>query len=284
MSTGVRNIKDFMKVDMHIHTTASDGAYAPSEVILSARENNLDVISIADHDTVDGVKKVMPIKQEAGSLVIPALELSAEYESEIHILGYGIDPYNKKMEDTLLSLRQHRILRTGKIVSKLQRLGIQITEAEIRRRNPDAASEGRPHIAALLVEKGYVLTVSEAFDRYLSRGCPAFVPKVRLSIQKCIELIRDAGGKSVLAHPKDTNLPDWLLEPLIKKMIDYGLWGLEAFHPSQVGCEQRFLSMAKRLNLFVTAGSDCHDKNPLTGYIAKTQDPLWIGIRFLSGL
>ncbi|MHB1315073.1 MAG: PHP domain-containing protein [Christensenellales bacterium] len=271
-------------MDMHVHTTASDGAFSPSEAVFSARDNRIDVLAIADHDTVDGVKQAIPFARGTNVCLVPAVELSAEHDLEIHILGYGIDPYHPKLESSLYNLRESRTRRTSEILVKLHGLGIDLQEEDIHLQDYEGASQGRPHIAAALVEKGYVSTAAEAFERYLSKGRPAYIPKLRFPIKKCISLICEAGGKSVLAHPKDTGLPDWLLEPLMKEMIQYGLWGMEVFHPSHKGFEQRYLAMAKRLGLFITAGSDQHNSAPLAGYNTNPHDPLFDSVRFLAGI
>jgi predicted metal-dependent phosphoesterase TrpH len=274
--------KEALHINLHIHTTASDGALTPSEVVLSAEANGVDVISITDHDTVDGVIQALPAARKKDVCFIPGVELSADYHCEIHLLGYGIDPFHHELQSALSLLRQRRSQRTDRILERLCQSGIGITADDIRRHVPPSASEGRPHIAAALVDKGYASNISDAFVRFLSKGCCAYVPKERFSIQHCIELIDLAGGKSVLAHPKDTGLSDWLLEPLLKEMMGYGLWGLEVFHPSQKGHEHRFLSLAGRLGLSVTAGSDQHSKEPLTGYLCRPEDPLWSAADFLS--
>lgn len=271
-------------VNMHIHTTASDGSFSPSEAVLSAKGQHIDLMAIADHDTAEGVKQALSVAEHENICLIPALELSAEGNHEIHILGYGIDPYCNELEIALARLRNHRKDRSGKIILNLQNMGISITEEDIRKQEFDGASEGRPHIAAALVEKGYASSQGDAFARFLLKGCPAYVPKFKLPIKECISLIHQAGGKSVLAHPKDIGLPEWLLEPLIKEMKSYGLWGIEVYHPSHTGCEQYYLDLAKRLELFVTAGSDHHTKAPLLGYSTELSPLLHDCIRILAGI
>jgi len=248
-----------MLVDLHVHTTASDGTYKPEQILEVARQEGIEVISITDHDTIDGLFEV----PKSGTFVsfIPGVEISAEYPTTLHILGYGIDPKNKELYSTLDKLRQYRNRRNELMLEKMRNFGFHMEMEELIE---EAGGEliGRPHFANLMVKKGYVSNYQEAFDKYLKKGAPLYMDKKRLSPEKAIELIHTAGGIAVLAHPYQAETDPERLEMLVQKLVSYGLDGIEVFYSqhSQAQIEE-YLYLAKKYDLLITAGSDFHGEN-----------------------
>ncbi|MFA5145488.1 MAG: PHP domain-containing protein [Candidatus Omnitrophota bacterium] len=242
--------------DLHLHTMFSDGTYSPEELISGSRKAGLSAVSVVDHDTVDGVGPSMEIAKTQGIEVLSGIELSAEYEGlEIHILGYLIDQENKDLLAKLEVLRENRIARVYKIVGKLKDMGVDLNpQAVFDISGPGTA--GRLHIARALVLEGKVKSVFEAFQKYIGDRCPAYVLGFKFSPSEAIKVIKDAGGIPVLAHPyliKD--------DDVISKFIDCGLMGLEAYYPEHTQSMVNFyLNLARKHDLLVTGGSDCHGK------------------------
>lgn len=247
-----------LKIDLHLHSTFSDGILAPEVLVRSLKKNGVAVASLTDHDTVEGVTPFLEACRRYGVRSVAGVELSAAFDGVLHILGYRFDPENAVFLSALQKNRAARDVRNVTICKKLQELGCDVTLDEAR---AIAGSDvvGRPHIARILWEKGYVPNLKAAFDRYLARGAEAYVPRPLLAPVECIRLIRDAGGLPVMAHPfQTTSDPDDLsgiLEPLKKA----GLWGLECWSPGN-SAERiyHYLKIADRLGLYPTAGSDFH--------------------------
>ncbi|KAF2956270.1 PHP domain-containing protein [Marinitoga sp. 38H-ov] len=248
-----------MIVDLHSHTTGSDGTFSPDEIINLANENNIEIFSITDHDNIDAIKELSNITEDI--FFIPGVEISAEFPKTLHILGYGIDINNKELNNTLKELQDFRKNRNEKMLKNMESFGFYITMEELIE---EAKGEivGRPHFANLMVKKGYVKTYQEAFDKYLKKGAPLYMDKKRLEPEKAIELIHNAGGITVMAHPYQTKLEGNDLEELIRKLKSYGLDGIEVYY-SQHTKEmiEEYNYYAKKYELVKTAGSDFHGKN-----------------------
>ncbi|WP_166238137.1 PHP domain-containing protein [Paenibacillus turpanensis] len=246
--------------DMHMHTTASDGLHRPSEVVRMAKEAGLDLIAITDHDTVAGVKEAQEEGERIGVRVVPGVEISTADEGcDVHVLGYWMDVENETLLLRLAELRRVRDSRNEEILAKLTQLGMSLTMEEvvasIGRELKQDETVGRPHIASALLQKGYVATIQEAFDRYLASGKPAFVLPQRISPEEAARWIREAGGSAVIAHPGIYGR-DAMVERLLEtKQFD----GLEVFHsdhsPEQ---EAVYEALALSNGLVLTAGSDFH--------------------------
>ncbi len=241
-------------IDMHIHTTASDGELSPVEIIDYALSKGLAGVAITDHDTIAGLEAAICYGRKKGMLVIPGIELSTEYkDEEIHILGYGIDYSNPELLNTLEILHNERTIRAEKIIRRLNDNGFKIDFQEIR----DIAQEGvigRPHIARGLISKGYIETVQEAFEKYLNKGCPAYVPRYKLSPFDAVDLIKGAGGIAVMAHPGLVKN-----SALVEELIGHGIDGIEVYHPDHSQEKSKaFLALTVKYGLLVTAGSDFH--------------------------
>ena len=252
MSTGV--------IDLHTHTTHSDGSASPEELIGAARLNGARAVAITDHDTVGSFAGAREASQRFGIEFVPGIEISAEFAlGTMHILGYCVDETSARLTHELDELKRAREERNPRIASRLQSLGLDISYDEVAQ---VAGNEivGRPHFARLMVEKGYVASIQEAFDRFLRKGAAAYVEKARLSPADAIALIRAAGGVAVLAHPYQLNLssPE-RVDELVGQLAEFGLDGIEAIYSRHSVAERAsYAEVAARHNLLVTGGSDYH--------------------------
>ena len=254
-----------MKADLHIHTTASDGILSPEELVRKAVKIGLDIIAITDHDTIEGIPPAIKAAKEFPQLtVIPGIEISSEpQEGEAHILGYFLDYTNRKLVDTLNELRTARLERGRKMVSKLNELGMGIEWDRVQYLGGEGAgSAGRPHIAQALLEAGYVSTMKEAFQKYIGRDRPAYVARKKVIPVEAIQLILEAEGVPVLAHPADIKNLATFLTPLKQA----GLKGLEVYyggyHDTTVN---NLLKLAREHGLVITGGSDYHGLDDSVG-------------------
>ena len=248
-------------VDLHTHSTCSDGTLSPEALVRLASDVRLDVLALTDHDTTAGLSAFMDACARYGVMGIPGIELSAEAPFTLHILGYNIHPQRGTLAEDLEFVRKRRIERNSLMCRRLNDLGIPLALDDVRK---EAGGEvlGRPHFARVLVRMGIVPDIRSAFREYLGDGAPGAVPKVRLSPERCIAAIRSAGGLAVLAHPAQTFLNEPSLQELLIRLKGYGLWGLEcvsSHHDSEAIF--RFLSLASELDLHPTAGSDFHGGN-----------------------
>lgn len=251
-------------LDLHVHTTASDGTLTPGQVVALAKEQGLAAIAITDHDTVAGLGEGLEAGENLHLKVIPGVEISVKHENDqLHLLGYYIDPHNAILLDCLEQLQIYRRERNPIIVQKLKALGFDVSLEEV---SALAGGDivGRPHFATLLVNKGYVADKKQAFERYLASGQPAYVPKERMTPVEGINIIRAAGGVAVLAHPgllkelEDKNL----LQNLLRRLKKEGLQGIEAYYTEHSPeTEELLLQLATEENLLVTGGSDFHGSN-----------------------
>lgn len=248
-------------VDLHLHTTASDGSSTPKELVMAAAEMGLSAIAIADHDSVEGVKEAVDAGKSAGIEVVPAIEMSSEADSRVvHFLGYFIDFENEQLLKALSDLRDARFARAQKIVDRLKDLGIEIDMEEVLRESAGGAV-GRAHIARALAAKGSVSSIRDAFSLHLAEGKPAYVSKLVLEPCDVIRTIHAAGGLVSLAHPALSRADD-----LIDEFVSYGLDALEAYHSEHSSDQvEAYLRLAEEKNLLVTGGSDCHGERSSRG-------------------
>ena len=240
--------------DLHIHTNYSDGEYPPREVVRRAARAGLSVIAITDHDNILGIDEAIEEGEAIGISVLPGVELSAEDNgNDIHILGYLFDHRNGQLKETLEFFRAERLKRAKTILEKLRELGVFLDIEEVLEEAGHGAV-GRPHIAHVLIKKGYVATVREAFESYLGYESPAYVPKFKMTVKDAIDLIKKAGGIPVIAHPGISAPPHKVLE-----FIDLGLLGIEVWHPEHDEDTIAFYSrVADEHGLVKTGGSDYH--------------------------
>lgn len=243
-----------MIADLHVHSSASDGRYSPEELVELAYRQGLAVLGLTDHDTVAGIEPALKGGKKVGIQVVPGIELSTEWrDKDVHILGYYLDYRFQGLLANLKRFQVEREKRVNKIISKLRALGYQITAAEVFKVSKGEAV-GRPHIAQVLISKGYFNTVDEVFTRLLERGQPAYVPRFKIEPHEAVEIVLAAGGIPVLAHPG--LIGD---DSLIRELKVAGLKGLEAFYPlHEISTVQHYLALARDLGLLVTGGSDYH--------------------------
>lgn len=252
-------------IDLHTHTTASDGSLDPSELVRAAHEAGLAAVAITDHDTVDGVARALQAGRKLDIEVVAGVELSTDLADRVvHVLGYFVDPDESGLREKLDWARGVRASRNEKIVARFLELGIPMTMKEVAAK-AGGDVVGRPHFAQVLVEKGVVKTIQKAFDIYLDRAGKAYIPKFRFQPAESIALIRNAGGLPVLAHPGDYHWRPLALDEQLATLVPMGLAGLEVLYsthtPSQV---QIFLDLARHHDLAPTGGSDFHgDSKPI---------------------
>ena len=249
-------------IDLHTHTTASDGTDTPSMLVQHAIAANLDAVAITDHDTVAGVEEGCLFAKEKEITVIPGIELSCQYHSkEIHMLGYFVDIYNEEFLQKLDQLKQSREHRNEQMRQKLAELGLPLTMEQLRGSNEKTVIT-RAHFARALLEAGYVKTKDEAFQKYIGDGCPAFVMKPKFLATEAISLIKKAGGVAVLAHPLLYKLSYHDLEQLISELKNNGLVGVEVYHSSHnIANSNRLREIIQSYHLLPTGGSDYHGEN-----------------------
>lgn len=247
------------RVDLHTHTTASDGTLSPSQLFDKAAELGIDVLAVTDHDSTAGYQALRAIRDRHPDVeLIPGIEVSAEGEWPCHLLGYFVSPEADGFQEELAQYRRWRQSRMAAMVRKLNALGV-VVEMERVLAIAAGGTVGRPHLADAMIEKGYVKTRQQAFDRFLKRDGPAFVPGDGPRAPECIQLIRSAGGIPVLAHPSYYTSPD-----LLQKLVGAGLMGIEVYYPEHSrSLIQRYLDLAKTYQLVATGGSDFH--GPRTG-------------------
>ena len=250
-----------MPIDLHIHTTASDGSWTPKEVVEQAKKLGLTAIAITDHDTMDGVERAIQRGAELGVEVIPGVELNTDYDDhEVHVLGYYLDFTNPSLQKELAELRDARVNRMRLMVEKLATVGVQISYDRVREIAGEGAI-GRPHLARAIMEAGYASEWEEIFQKLIGRGCPAYVPRTKLTPTDAVKLILEVGGVPVLAHP---GLND--LDEIIPDLIKAGLQGMEIYHYDHTDADiEHYEEMAQQYGLFFTGGSDCHGPGVKSG-------------------
>lgn len=245
-------------VDLHTHTTASDGQLTPSELVAAAAELPLAAIAVTDHDTISGLDEAHEAGRRLGVEVINGLELSAEFPTTLHILGYDFDHGNEHLRSRLEHFRKGRNARNVRIVDRLAELGMALEMEEVT----DLAggeSVGRPHIALAMVNRGMVKSTEEAFEKFLGRGTAAYINRERCSPQEAIELIRSAGGLAVAAHPRQMRRPPDETRAMLRQLKDMGLEGLEVYHSEHSADDvMLYQQMARELDLVATGGTDYH--------------------------
>ncbi|MCS6298395.1 MAG: PHP domain-containing protein [Nitrospira sp.] len=247
------------RIDLHLHTTHSDGSFSTGEVMAFAKQAGLKALAITDHDIIDGIPEATAIGKELEIEVVPGVEISSRLgESELHILGYFLNWTDPLLAQRLSTLRDSRHLRNPKIVQRLNELGIPITYEEVRAL-AGTESVGRPHIARLLMEKKFVTSAKEAFDRYLANGRPAFVDRELPEPAEAVRWIREAGGVPVLAHPTWVRTSADGLRVLVRELKAAGLGGIEVHYSTHTPSQTtEYLDLAKQCDLLVTGGSDFH--------------------------
>jgi len=252
-----------MSADLHVHTTYSDGSYTPQEIVDKAIKAGFKTIAISDHDTLEGIKPAVKYADDKELEVIPAIEFSTfRGKAEIHILGYFIDYEDEFLKKKVREIYDSRKKRAQKMVKLLNQENIDITFEEVRNIAGDDYI-GRPHIAKLMVQKGYINEMGEAFtEDYIGNGGKAYVKKFKISPLEAINLIKDSGGIPVLAHPVFINHGEPLRKEDIKEMKANGLVGIEVYHSKHNTEDSKYYKeIADDLDLLITGGSDFHGEN-----------------------
>jgi predicted metal-dependent phosphoesterase TrpH len=240
--------------DLHLHTQFSDGTFTPEELVGHGARLGFAALALTDHDTVEGCARMSAACAAAGIEFIPGAELTAEYnDTELHILGYFLDTRNQKLLNEIAKFQAVRQDRIREMVACINALGLPL-EVESVFALANCKSPGRPHVARAMAKAGLVSNLDEAFERFLKKGRPAWVPKAKVSALEGINLVHQAGGLAVMAHP-GLNRTD----EIIPALADAGLDGIECFHTKHsASASERYLEIAEKYNLLVTGGSDCH--------------------------
>ena len=248
-------------IDLHSHSAASDGVFSPADSARYAIEKKLEVWALTDHDTVDGLKEAAKTCLESDIIFDPGIEINIAWSTgEFHLLGHGLRRYSDELKAVIDYLSEDRKNRNLEIVHKMNQDGFEVTLEEIESQF-SASQIGRPHFAQYLVRKGTVKTVQEAFNRYLGSGRPWYVSHTGENLDVAVSAIYSAGGIPVIAHPLSLYLSWGKLEPVIEQIHSRGVAGLEAWHPGvRVSEAFRLEELARKLDMFVTAGSDFHGK------------------------
>ena len=250
-------------IDLHVHTTASDGQYSPTDIIGKAKEKNIKIIAITDHDTVSGLEEGKIAAQKQGITLVQGIELNiktAEHNinGEFHLLGLGLKNISTSLTDLIEEIINNRLERNQEIIKKIQADGFDLTLEEMEADFPNTVL-GRPHFAAELVKKKIVKTRQVAFDKYLAKGRPWYVPRIGADLDDAIEAIKDSGGVPVIAHPMSLYLSWGKLPDTLQNFYKRGVQGLEAFHPGARVTEcLRLEELGRKIGFFITAGSDFH--------------------------
>ncbi len=257
--------KNRLRIDLHIHSTASDGSLTPADIIDHAQKLKLAAIAITDHDSVDGSKEALQIGIPPSLRFLTGVEISAAHppffpgSGSFHILGYAIRLDHGDLNQTLDKLQDARKNRNPEILKRLNKLGFRISLEDVKKEAAEGQL-GRPHIAYTMMKKGFVASIDEAFDRYLGAGKPAYVDKYRIECEQAVKIIRKAGGVAVLAHPALLNIEnDQAFEALLQKLKKIGLAGLEVYYPGHSPREIRlYTALAQKYGLLMTGGTDFH--------------------------
>jgi len=242
-----------LKIDLHTHTNYSDGIFTPAELVEKAHKRGLDIISITDHDSINGIKEAVECAKDFGIEIIPGMEISTDVdEKEVHLLAYFIDIENEELLKYLSFFRDERMHRAKRMVQKLRELGLKITMDDVIDRAKNCAI-GRPHIAYTMIELGLIKNYNEAFEKYIGDYGPAFERKIHVSSQSALKLISDAGGLSFIAHP------GYMKENLLLNLIKAGIDGIECTHPSHNENQVQFYrGIVNQYCLLESGGSDFH--------------------------
>ena len=253
---------DHRIIDLHVHSTESDGTLTPEDLVAEAKKAGLAAFALTDHDTCQGVCKAMPLAASAGIELIPGIELSTDYHGkEVHIVGLYIDIENEQLLKKTAEYRKCRSERNALMVEALRKEGLSITMEELVAENPDCVIT-RANIARFLYEHGQIKSVREAFDRYIGDHCKCYVGRLKVASTDAVRLIKEAGGTAILAHPLLYGLSNTNLQKMIDELKPVGLDGLEANYSTYTtGEEQQMKRLARENGLLISGGSDFHGSN-----------------------
>ncbi len=247
-----------MTADLHIHSRASDGQYAPSALVCLAKTRGIEALALTDHDTMDGLEEAVTAGRDQGLLVLRGIELGAREHRNLHILGYSFSHEAPGLRELCRALKAGRDERKYRIADYLREKGITVSLTEVEELAGGDVI-GRPHFAQAMVRRGYVTSIREAFSRYLDTEEYQRIEREKSDARSCLEAIKSAGGKTALAHPCQLGYTDERLEALVRRLTDDGLDALECFYPQHTPEQQaRYVCMAEKYGLHITGGSDFH--------------------------
>lgn len=247
-------------IDLHFHSTFSDGSFSPEELVELGASAGLTAMALTDHDSTRGVSAFLTAAAAKGIRAMSGLELSVDVPNiTVHILAYGCDPDNGPLNEALVQIRDGRYRRNVEILSKLSKLGCYLTWGEVSAYAGDKEVVARPHFAQALIDKGFARSKQDAFDRFLAKGAAAYVDRFRLGPEMALKLIRDAGGVAVLAHPALCGLDSAKLRDFIGKLTAWGLSGIEAYYTGHTAAQvAEYLGYTRVFELIATGGTDFH--------------------------
>lgn len=279
-------------IDLHVHSTESDGTFTPEQVVLAAKEAGLSAFALTDHDTASGVAKAAPVALECGIELIPGIELSTQYEipttkkqsKEVHVVGLYIDPVHPELLAKTKEFRECRDSRNEKMVEALQQEGFDITLEKLIADNPDSVIT-RANIARYLYQHGMIKSVQEAFDKYIGDGCKCYVGRFKVTPMEAVELIHAAGGIAILAHPLLYHMSTVTLQRLIDDLKSVGLDGIEAIYSTYTTGEEQFVKkLAHENNLLISGGSDFHGENKPSIHLGTGRGHLYVPYSVLEDI
>ena len=246
-------------IDLHTHSTASDGTFSPAELVDFAFSKGLKVLALTDHDTTDGLKEASDEAKAKGLIFVPGIEISVDWPTgEFHLLGLGLKETGEKLHKIINFLEEERKRRNKKMALKLQEEGVMVSYEEIQERFK-SSNIGRPHFAQFMVEKGFVKTRQTAFNKYFAKGRPCYVERSGANLEDAVEAIKESGGIPVQAHPLSIYVSWGKIENVLTSIRDRGVRGLEAWHPgTRLSEAERLEKLAKDLGMTATGGSDFH--------------------------
>lgn len=249
-------------IDLHAHTSASDGTYSPKDLVKLAKSEGIEAIAITDHDTIEGLPEALEAGEKMGVEVIPGVEISIDHQpGSMHVLGLFLDIENEKLKEYLTDLQTSRSSRNPRIIEKLNELGLSITMEEVEKIS-GGGQVGRPHIAAALLKNGHVRTIQHAFDKYLKKGAVAYFERHRLTREKAVDMIHGAGGLVILAHPHTLGVNGISLDNLMAELKEVGFDGLELFYNSHSPSdEDKLMKIVDKNGFVISGGTDFHGEN-----------------------
>lgn len=280
---------DTRRIDLHVHSTASDGTFSPSELVVESKRIGLSAFALTDHDTTDGCAEASIAATDTDIEVIPGVELSCEYSTndfskEVHIVGLYIDPNNDLLKDCLHTFRNSRNNRNLLIIENLQKEGFDITYTSLLAHFPDGVIT-RAHIARYLLDMGYIKDMNVAFTKYIGDGCRCYVPRAKISPIEGISLIKQAGGLAFLAHPLLYHMSTVTLDQLVSKLKKAGLTGIESIYSTyQPDDERSMKKLAKKYELLISGGSDFHGTNKPRIHLGTGMGHLYIPYSVLDDI
>ncbi len=276
---------DTRMIDMHVHSSASDGTFAPSDLLAEAKKAGLCAMALTDHDTMDGIEEAQQAANELGIELVPGVEISTEYNGrEIHVLGYYVSQESPRLKAMLEEFRDFRATRNVRMVERLREEGFSITMEQLSEKFPDSVLT-RAHMSRFLCDTGQLPDTRTAFSKYLGENCCCYIDRPKISPADAVELIREAGGLAVLAHPVLCNLPDEELLEMIAEMKQAGMCGLEAVYSENTADDEAHMKkLAEEFDLCVTGGSDFHGKNKPDIQLGKGKGNLHIPYAYLQSL